>query len=63
MGFLSSLIRGKEPPEGKQPREMIECPRCGRFFPRRGREHEPLCRDCAHIEKTLGHKPESGAGS
>jgi len=34
--------------------EMIECPRCGRFFHRRGHGHEPLCKDCWKLEKSVG---------
>jgi formylmethanofuran dehydrogenase subunit E len=54
MSILSSLFKAKDP-DGERDRKppMIECPRCGRFFPQRGHGHEPLCRDCAEIEKTL----------
>jgi transposase-like protein len=35
--------------------EMVECPRCGRFFHKRGHEHEPLCKDCWKLEKSVGN--------
>jgi protein-arginine kinase activator protein McsA len=50
---LSSLFKSKEPHPERKEKEMIECPRCGRFFPKQGHEHEPLCRDCWKIEKSL----------
>ena len=54
MSILSSLFKAKEP-EGERAGKpaKIECPRCGRFFPKRGHDHEPLCSDCAKIEKSL----------
>jgi len=46
---LSSFFKGKgsgeKKPEPAAP-EMLECPHCGRFFPKRGHAHEPYCRDC-----------------
>lgn len=54
MGFWPSfLFKAKRPASGKGEREMTECPRCGRFFPKQGHEHEPLCRDCWKMEKSL----------
>jgi hypothetical protein len=52
---LSSLFKRRVavgPAERKE--DMIECPRCGRFFHRRGHEHEPLCKDCWKLEKSIG---------
>jgi hypothetical protein len=58
MAHLSffSLFKPKEPGEKKTEKPvMIECPSCGRFFTKRGHEHEPLCRDCWKLEKAVGH--------
>ena len=53
---LSSLFKSKGPAEGtKGEAEKIECPRCGRFFPKHGHNHEPLCHDCWKMEKSLAH--------
>jgi hypothetical protein len=52
---LSSLFKRRvtvEPAERKE--EKIECPRCGRFFQARGHDHEPLCRDCWKLMKSVG---------
>jgi len=43
------LVKPKDP----EP-EMIECPRCGRFFRSRGHAHEPLCKDCWKLSKLAG---------
>jgi len=52
---LSSLFKRRvtvDPAGNKE--EMIECPRCGRFFHRHGHGHEPLCKDCWKLEKSVG---------
>jgi hypothetical protein len=49
---LSSFFKSKGPVEMAAPiPEMIECPRCGRFFHGRGHDHEPLCKDCWKLTK------------
>ena len=49
---LSSFFKTKAPLEAKPPvDDMIECPRCGRFFHKRGHEHEPICGDCWKLTK------------
>ncbi len=49
---LSSIFKSKGSIEAKpQPDDMIECPRCGRFFHKRGHEHEPICKDCWKLTK------------
>ncbi len=53
---LSSLFKRRvtvEPAPGEKD-DMIECPRCGRFYQKRGHDHEPLCRDCWKLEKSVG---------
>lgn len=49
---LSSWFKSKGPAEPKAIGvEKIECPRCGRFFQKRGHDHEPLCNDCWKLTK------------
>jgi len=45
--------RGPEKPKNPEP-EMVECPRCGRFFRKSGHAHEPLCKDCWKLSKLAG---------
>jgi formylmethanofuran dehydrogenase subunit E len=57
MSFLSfsAFHKSTGPEKAKDPEsEMVECPRCGRFFRRRGHEHEPLCKDCWKLTKFAG---------
>jgi hypothetical protein len=51
---LSSWFKGKGQAGKKAGVEMIECPRCRRFFPQHGHAHEPLCRDCWKLERAAG---------
>jgi len=52
---LSAFFKSKGPEKTKDPMpEMAECPRCGRFFRRRGHGHEPLCKDCWKLMKFAG---------
>ncbi len=52
---FSAFFKSKGPEKSKDPEsEMVECPRCGRFFRLRGHEHEPLCKDCWKLTKLAG---------
>ncbi len=53
---LSSFFKSKDAAEKKPgfvAPEMLECPYCRRFFHKRGHEHEPYCRDCWKLLKSV----------